>query len=225
MLWLTLAGMLLARDAPDYGGARVRTDFAEPRVASVVVGAGGSWLLGDAGAGWSGGVSERVGVDIALGDASAFAIDLEHARHHVRDAGAWFPERDVSAAAMEGFRDYFVVDAGFRLGIDVTEGTALPSAERLVVVPYLRLGVAGAVTSTRIDAPAFDGRIPVRSRELQAAPSLGAGVELRVRRWISVVPHAKAQCLIARDVGEIDGHERWGLEWRLQPALDASFNF
>lgn len=222
MLWLALAAPLHAGDAPDYRGAKVRTDFTRDRVVSVVVGLGGSWILGGNAEGYGAGVAERASVDLALGRASAFCVDLDHARHTLRDAAAYFPDASVPADATPGFRDYLTVDAGFRIGVPLVDDA--PS-DVVTAVPYLRLGVGATLTTTLLDVPAFTGRLALRSQTLVPSPSVGLGVEIRIRRWITVVPHVKAQFAIARDVGEVDLDEQWGMESRIQPAIDVAFNF
>lgn len=223
MLSLLLAGLALA-GSPEIRGARVRTDFGKPPPWSVSVGLGGSWIFGGNADGYGGGVAERVAVGLALGQASALTLDVDHARHGVRDASAYFPDADVPAGAVSGFRDYTAVDVGLRLGWDLAEG-ARRDEDAVSVVPFVRLGAGVALTTTLVDVPSFDGRLPLRSQAVLPAPSLGVGTEVRIRRWFRVVPHVKAHAVLAADASELDGGERWGVEWRIQPAVDASFHF
>lgn len=223
MLSLLLAGLALA-GSPEFRGARVRTDFGKPPPYSVAVGLGGSWIFGGNADGYGGGVAERLSVGLALGQTSALVLDLDHARHGVRDASAYFPDADVPADAVSGFRDYTALDLGLKLGLDLAEKSRVEE-DALAVVPFVRLGVAAAFTTTLVDVPSFEGRLPLRSQAILPAPSLGAGAEVRIRRWIRVVPHVKAHAVLAADASELDGSERWGVEWRVQPAVDASFHF
>src|SRR5436190_927817 len=81
-------------------------------------------------------------------------------------------------------------------------------------VPWIRLGLAAVHTSTLLTAPAFDGPFALRSNTLAPAVSLGGGVEIDLRRWLSVTPHANAQAALVEDEHERDTKSVWGLEWR-----------
>ncbi|MFZ5480276.1 MAG: hypothetical protein ACOZNI_26160 [Myxococcota bacterium] len=189
---------------------------------SVGVGLGGSVLVGGNAEAFGAGVAQRLAGDVAISRGSAFSVELAHTRHVVRDASAWFPGADVSADAMEGFRDYVSVDAGVRVG-----GVLPPDAPvgAVTAVPFARIGLAGVYTTTLLGVAGFDGRVALRSERLSPAASLGAGCEVRLLRRIAVVPHLVAQAVVEEDVGEVDGVGVWGVEWRLQPAVDASFHF
>jgi len=218
MLPLCLFALAAASDAasPD------ATADERPRITSIAVGLGGSILLGDNASGYADSLAERVVFDLATGDLVCFSLEFDHARHPLTDSGAYFPEAPVPAGALSGFRDYYALDAGFRLGVPV--GTRDPN--RVRALPYLRVGVALALTSTLLDTPSLDGRIALRSNTAWPAPSLGAGVELRIRRWISLLPHLKTQVQVFEDTAEdLGGPTRVAAEWRFQPALDVSIHF
>jgi hypothetical protein len=207
--------------ASDGGAPRAEVD-ERPRIASLAVGLGGSFLHGDNAAGYAGSLAERVVLDLATGDLVSFTLEFDHARHALTDSGAYFPEVPVPAGALSGFRDYYALDAGFRLAVPV--GTRDPT--RVRALPFLRLGVALAATSTLLDAPSLDGRVALRSNTAWPAPSVGAGVEVRIRRWISLLPHMKTQVQVFEDTAEsIGGPTRVAAEWRFQPALDVSIHF
>jgi len=218
---LPLYAIALAAAAADGTGPRFVSDRPPPLV-SVAAGVGGSWILGSNADGYGGGLSERVVVGLATGELVAFTVELDHARHLLTDAGAYFPEAPIPQGALSGFRDYLVVDLGFRFGLPVGSR----DAARVHVVPYLRLGVGVAVTSTLLDLPGFDRRVALRSNTVWPAPSLAAGAEVRIRRWISLLPHLKTQVQVFEDSAEsIGGDTRVAAEWRLQPALDVSIHF
>lgn len=216
----------LAAEAPSGGsGPRIVGELAPVRL-TLAAGLGGSWLLGDNAAGYDAALSERVEIGLPTGDLVAFTVELDHARHALTDAGAYFATDGRTAAipadAVTGFRDYLVVDAGFRFGIPVVPAGR---ADVVRVVPYLRLGVGLARTSTLLDAPGLDGRVALRSNTVWPAPSLAAGADVRIRRWISVLPHVKTQVQVFEDVAEsIGGSSRVAAEWRFQPALDVSIH-
>lgn len=210
--------------APD---PRIRApydDVAGARRGSLAVGLGGSWILGGNADGYSGGVAERIGGALAIGEVSAFVLDVEHTRHTLADAGAYFPGIAVPASSVAGFRDYVVMDAGFRLGFDFSDQTRVGRGARVSAYPFLRSGAALVLTTTRLDVPSLSGRRAISSVEASPALSLGGGAEVRIRRWISLLPHVKAQVLLKEDPSETSGGSRWGLEWRVQPAIDVSFN-
>jgi hypothetical protein len=95
----------------------------------------------------------------------------------------------------------------------------------VALVPFGRVGLAGVYTTTLLDLASFDGREVIRSERFSPALSLGAGCQVRIVRRVALEPHLVAQALVDEDVGEVDGHGVWGMEWRLQPALDVSFHF
>jgi hypothetical protein len=219
LLWM----VSLASAASGWSGAHVVGEDTRPRRASVSAGLGGSWILGENAAGYAPGLAERVTVDLALGPATAFDVEFDHARHVLDDASAYFPGANAPADALSGFRDYMSVDAGFRLGFDATAQARSPVVR---VFPYVRLGLGAAFTNTLLDGPGFAGRVAMRSRTAWPAPSVAAGVEVRVRRWISLVPQMKSQVQVFEDVAESTGGKTSvAAEWRLQPTLDVSINF
>jgi hypothetical protein len=221
---LPLFVVTCASAAPAWSGAHVAGEDEAPRRAAVAVGVGGSWIVGDNAAGYDAGAAERLVVDIATGHTTAFTVELDHARHALADAGAYFPDTPLPADAITGFRDYVVVDAGFRLALDVRGPDADP--DRVTALPYLRVGLGLALTNTLLDAPGFAGRVAMRSRTAWPAPGFTAGAEIRIRRWISLFPQIKTQFQVFEDGAEsTGGHTRVGAEWRIQPALDASINF
>ncbi len=247
MLFLATLATLAALVAPSsaaegWSGATVSGgEFGRPRVGGVAVGVGGSWIVGANGGGYRGGLAERLAFDVALGRhrpnavIGAFTVELDHARHSLTDAGAYFSDASSSAtdstgttippSALTGFRDYIVLDAGFRVGFDVS-GTERASVGEVRVLPYVRLGVGVAFSSTLLDAPSFTGRVAMRSRTAWPAPGLSLGAEVLVRRWISVLPHVKTQVQVFEDAAESMGADtRLAAEWRLQPAIDVRVNF
>lgn len=196
--------------------------YDERPAPSIAAGLGGSFIGGGNAEGYGGALAERVAVDLPTGRLVAFTIELEHARHALADAGAYFPSVTVPAGSLAGFRDYFVADAGFRFVIPVGD----PDPARVSAAPFLRLGFGIALTSTLLDAPGFDGRVALRSTTAWPMPSLAAGVEVRLRRWISLLPHAKAQVYVAQDAAESAGAPApVAAEWRFQPALDVRIHF
>lgn len=206
--------------AADWSGPRVIRDD-DPRKISVAVGLGGAWLAGGNAPGYGGGLTERLVLDVPTGDLCAFTVDLDHSRHTLVDADAYFPSVVVPGSSLSGFRDYFTVDAGFRLGFPVPRDPAVVS-----VVPYVRIGVGAVFTSTLLDAPGTDGRVAMRSNTAWFAPSLSAGGEIRIKRWISVLPHLRAQVQVVEDAPEsTDAPSPIVAEWRYQPAVDVRINF
>ena len=209
--------------AADEAGPRYVGEAA-PRWVSVAAGLGGSWIVGDNAAGYGSALSERVVVDLATGDLVGFTVELDHARHGLVDADAYFQGAPIPADAVTGFRDYLVVDAGFRFGLPV--GGPDHADDPVRVVPYVRVGAGVARTSTLLDASGFDGRVALRSNTAWPAASLSAGAEVRIHRWISLVSHLKTQVQVFQDVAEsIGGPSRVAAEWRFQPALDVSIHF
>ncbi|MDP2316082.1 MAG: hypothetical protein Q8P41_24510 [Pseudomonadota bacterium] len=223
-LYALVSSAVATGAAAEGSGPRIVGDTA-PRRAAIAAGLGGSWIVGDNAAGYGGALSERIVVDLATGDLIAFTVELDHARHALVDAGAYFPEAPIPAGALTGFRDYLVIDAGFRLGIPVGDPRARRS-DRVRGVPFVRIGVGLALTSTLLDAPGFDGRVAMRSNTAWFAPSLSAGAEVRIRPWISLLPHMKTQVQVFEDTAEsVGGPTRVAAEWRFQPALDVSIHF
>ena len=187
------------------------------------VGIGASFLTGGNAPGFGAGLLERLVLDVPTGDLIAFTVEADHARHGLTDASAYFPGLAVPADAMDGFRDYFAVDLGFRFGIDVGR----PRAEgRVRAVPFIRTAVGAVFTSTLLEAPGLDGRVALRSNTAWPAPGIGAGCELRIRRWITVIPRLDAQVLVVEDTVEYEGGPTSVVaEGRFRPAVDVSFNF
>ncbi|MDP2309034.1 MAG: hypothetical protein Q8P18_23625 [Pseudomonadota bacterium] len=210
--------------AAEGSGPRFVSD-RPPLVVSVGAGLGGSWVLGANAEGYGGALSERVTVDLPTGDLVAFTVELDHARHRLSDAAAYFPEAPIPKGALTGFRDYLGVDMGFRVGLPVGDPRAR-EATRVYAVPFFRLGLGVAVTSTLLDAPGFDGRVALRSNTVWPTPSLSAGADVRIRRWISLLPQLKTQVQVFEDSAEsVGGATRVAAEWRFQPALDVSIHF
>ena len=197
---------------------------AEPweRKVSLAVGPGVGFLVGGNGGGYGVGFAQRVRIDGALSPVTSLQLDLDHSRHPLRDASGYFEELAVPADAMEGTRDYVVLDLGAQ--VDIDPGPA-PTPDRFHVNPLVRFGAGVGFTDTKLDAPSFEGRVELRSRAVAPLISLGAGVELTVRRWLTFAPAFQFQGLLARDDGEIDHQTQVGVEMRGQATLDVTLNF
>lgn len=217
-MWLLLASTAAA----EWSGPRVVGE-TKPRKVSLAAGIGASFLVGGNGSGFGAGLLERLVLDVPTGELVAFTIEADHARHGLVDAGEYFPGLAVPADTLDGFRDYFAVDLGFRLGIDV--GTPR-ERDRVRAVPFVRPAVGVVFTSTLLEAPGLDGRVALRSNTAWPAPGIGAGCELRIRRWITVIPRLDAQVLVVEDTVEYEGGPTDVVaEGRIRPAVDVSFNF
>jgi hypothetical protein len=204
--------------------------------ATLAVGLGGAWLFGGNADGFAPGLTERVAIGFSFGrdrapddtldgppppppGTSGFELVLDHARHPLTDAGAYFPGDDVPPDAVTGFRDYLMVEPGFRIGLSRPD----PDAGHVTVVPWIHLGIALAVTSTRLDAPSLDGRLALRNVDAWPAPALGLGMDVRVRPWLALRPAVTGHVLVRDDPAESGTTTHWGAEWRIQPALDVAF--
>lgn len=196
---------------------------AEPweRTASLAVGPGVGFIVGGNGGGYGVGFAQRLRLDAALSPVTALQLDLDHSRHPLHDASGYFDELAVPADALEGTRDYVVLDFGAQVDIDPVPS---PSPDRFHVNPLVRFGAGVGFTDTKLDAPSFDGRVEMRSRAVAPVVSLGAGVELRVQRWLTFVPAFRFQGLLARDDGEIDHQTQIGVEMRGQATVDVTLN-
>lgn len=197
---------------------------AEPweRKASLAVGPGVGFLIGGNGGGYGVGFAQRARVDVALSPVTSLQLDLDHSRHPLHDASGYFDEVAIPADAIEGTRDYVVLDFGAQVDIDPVPAT---SPDHFHVNPLVRFGAGVGFTDTKLDAPSFDGRVEIRSRAVAPAISLGTGVELRVQRWLTLAPAITFQGLLARDDGEIDQQTQIGVEMRGQATLDVTLNF
>lgn len=217
---MLLALSLVNALAADWSGPRVIRDD-DPRKISVAAGLGGAWIAGSSAAGFSGGLVERLVLDVPTGDLCAFTLDLDHSRHALVDADAYFPAVRIPGGSISGFRDYFAIDVGFRLGFPVPRDPA-----RVSTVPFTRIGVGAVFTSTLLEAPGIDGRVALRSNTAWFAPSLALGAEVRIKRWISVLPQVRAQVQVVEDAPEsTDAPSPIVAEWRYQPTVDVRINF
>lgn len=197
-------------------GGEDRTDT--DRLASLAGGAGVSFVAGRNGSAMGAALAERVALSLAIGEVSAIAVELDHARHEVVD-GARFFDLEAAPGGVTGWRDYLALEAGGRIGLVIERrpGTR--------VHPWLWLGVGVVFTGTEVVVPAFTGTADIRTRAAAPIASLGFGAAVRILDWLSVQPAFKTQFLVAPDPGEVDGKEVWGLEARMQPAVDVSLDF
>jgi hypothetical protein len=221
-VWFALPGPL----APIGGAAAadvVVVDEAPRHRGSVVVGAAASIPLADTA--WGPGFAQRISGEIALGPVSSFTLDLEHARERLVDADALFPDAEVPPDAVSGARDTFLFDVGARIGVDLRRPDARDDVNAVHLVPYVRFGLVGNLVRSTLIAPAFDGEVRMPGTVAGPGVSAGAGINLRVKRWFAVNPHAKVLSLLVEDPSEDGGKDRWGVAWRVQPGLDVSFDF
>lgn len=195
---------------------------AAPPVAAVDVGGGATWLVGGNGGAYTVGPTQRASVEIGLGGRHGLALTVEHAHHRLTDAGAYWPDLAVPPTNAVGGRDALALELGPRLAIDVVDEAALPP-HRLRVYPYTRFGVGLVATDTRLEVASFDGRTPLRSRSVLPAVGLGLGAEVWARRWLALLPQVRTQAAVARDPGEVDGKDAYGVEVRVVPSLDIRF--
>jgi hypothetical protein len=208
--------------AADWSGPRVVGDDPPP-VVSIVAGLGGSFLAGGNAPGYAGGLLERLALDFPTGDLVAFSLEIDHSRHALADAGAYFSSvENVPAGSLTGFRDYFVLSPGFRFAFP----GGRPQDGVVTVRPFVLIGLGVAFTSTLLDGAGFDGRVALRSNTAWPAPSLAAGAEIRLSRRVDLLPHLEAQVHVFEDTAEsVGGPSRVTAEWRFQPALDVRINF
>lgn len=211
---LLLLSVALAQDPP--------ADAPRERSVSVATGAGVGFVLGGNGAGYGVGLAEHVGLDFRLSRVAAIQLDVDHSHHRLGDASGYFPDLVVPADSLTGTRDYLLADAGVRVSVDLARD-ADPDAVR--PVPFVRFGGGAAFSDTKLTAPAFSGQTELRSRLASPMVSVGVGVELKLRQWLSLTPHARFQAIVARDDGEIDAQTAVGVETRGQAILDVVFNF
>ena len=190
---------------------------------SAVFGAGAALSAGRNGGGHAPGLAERVGFEATFSDVSAFSFDLEHSRQAIVDARVWFPGVDVPADALRGWRDWFVLDVGPRIGADVRPGG---SGAPVWAVPWMRFGLVIAVARSRAEAPSLEGATVIVTNTVSPGLSLGAGVAVRVRDWLTLNPGFKAQVVVAVDPAEVvGGDSAVAAEWRFLPGLDVGFDF
>lgn len=191
----------------------------DPRCVTLGVGIGAAFITGANADGYGPGLTERVVFDVATGPLVTFGVALDHARHGVVDAGAYYPSVTVPDASLTGFRDYFVADLGFRYHIPIV----ILEPHRMTASPWLRTGIAAVYTSTRVEGPGFDGPVALRSTAIWPALSFGAGAELRFTPWLSANPHLVVQGALVPDAPESStaGATVSG-ELRVLPSLDVS---
>lgn len=216
-----LALSVLAHAEP--GPPALPSSTQKERSVSLIVGAGASKLVGGNGAGFGAGLAERFALDVALGRAGGIYLNVDHAHHGMKDAGAWFPEVEVDPGLVTGARDYFAVDLGGRLALRMGDPTAAPTGVR--AWPVFRFGAGALFTDTRLEVPAFTGREPVHTRLASPLLTMGAGAEVVLVDWLSLIPNASVQITGAQDPGEVDDETEVGVEIRGQLGLDLGFNF
>jgi hypothetical protein len=206
----------LASAASDWSGPRVLGGDPAP-TPTLAAGLGASFLAGGNAGAYAGGLAERILFTAPTGELVAFTLEFGHARHALVDADAYFPAVTVPAGSLDGFRDYFAGNLGFRFEFPV--GTPRPGAIR--ARPFLRVGVGAVYTSTLVEGPGFDGRIAMRSNRVWPAPTASTGADIRVLRWLTLAPHLGVEVQIDEDVAEsTGGPTHVGVEWRFTPALD-----
>lgn len=190
---------------------------------SLVVGAAATVPMADPA--WGPGFAQRLSFEVAMGPVSAFTFDVEHGRSAVVDADALFPDASVPFDAVRGHRDTFAFDAGPRIGIDLRSPEARVDLEALHAVPYVRFGVVGTLVRAELEAPAFDGTVTLPGSLAGPGVSVGAGCNVRIKRWFALNPNVKLTGMLAEDPSEDGGKDRWGVAWWMAPGLDVSFDF
>jgi hypothetical protein len=194
----------------------------EPRCGTLGIGVGAAFISGANADGYAPGVSERVTFRVATGRLVQFAVSLDHARHDLVDAGAYYPTVTVPEGSLSGFRDYFVADIGFRYHIPIV----ILEPHRMTVSPWIHTGVAVAYTSTRVEGPGFAGPVALRSTALWPGLSVGAGAELRFTPWLSADPHLIVQGMLLPDAPEsASNSDTVSGELRFLPSLDVNVRF
>lgn len=206
--------------APAAEAPAASTPVVRERHGAVAVGGGGAWLMGGNGGGYGAGFDERLGAELNFSPMAAVGLQLAHSRHPLDDASPYFPDTTVPPEALSGTRDYLDAELGLRLSMRFVSSV---NPDKIHAIPYFRFGIGGAFTDTKLEVPSFDGRQIIRSRAAAPMLGVGAGCEVQIEPWVSIVPGVSFQALLARDDGEIDKQTQVGIEVRGEGTLDVSF--
>lgn len=193
------------------------TALAAGRHPSLEGGVGLGLIGGGSGNGYGLGPSQRVGVDIPAGPVHAIVIGAEHAHHRLLDAGAYFPDETVPEDAMQGYRDRWTLTVGGRFQIQLAD----PTADRVVVEPLAEVGVGVVASHTVVELPGFDGRQVLGAWNTAPALTLGLGADVRVRRFLALVPALRVSMALQQDPPESGGDPVYGTEVRGDLGLSA----
>lgn len=184
--------------------------LAAGRHPSLEGGVGLGLLGGGSGNGYGVGASQRVGVDIPAGPVHGVFVAAEHAHHRLRDASAYFPDELVPEDAMAGFRDRWALTLGGRFQLQLAD----PAADRLVVEPLAEVGVGVIGSHTVVEAPGFAGRTTLGAWNTAPALALGLGADVRLRRFLALVPALRVSIALQQDPSESGGDPVYGTEVR-----------
>jgi len=195
--------------------------------ASFIAGLGSQWILGGSGAAYETTLAERFALVGHAGRVATLGVELRHARPGLAEGGALFYDDGSGpgiASAGSGYRDELYL--GLSLGLSFDARARLPpSRPRLEFRPLLGFTAGALITDTQLSLPGFDGPTAYRGRSVDPQVGVGTGVELRFAEWLSLSPRLDAAVTVASDEHELVAGERWGVEWRLVPAVDLGVRF
>lgn len=183
---------------------------AAERHPSLELGVGLGLLQGGNGSGYGVGPSQRLGLDVPAGKIHSVAIGIEHAHHSLLRAGAYLPGATVEDDAIEGGRDRWNMSLGGRFQLQLAD----PSADRLVVEPLGELGMSFVASHTVVTMAGLTGKATLGSWSFAPAIDIGAGADVRIRRFLALVPAFRVAVSLAENAPESGGEAVFGAEVR-----------
>jgi hypothetical protein len=190
---------------------------AADRNPAMELGLGVGVLGGGSGGGYGVGASQRAGLDIPAGPVHSVILSGEHAHHRLLDAQSYFSDAVVPEDALVGGRDRWSLNLGARFQLPL----AAPSEDRVVVEPLIEIGVGFVATHTQVIVPGFAGRTRLGSWNTAPALNVGLGADLRLRRFLSLVPAVRVATSLQQDAAEQGGPASFGAEVRGDLSLSA----
>lgn len=195
--------------------------------ASFIAGLGSQWILGGSGAAFEATLAERFALVGHAGRVATLGAELRHARPSLADGGALFYDDGSGApiaSAGSGYRDELYLGLALGLSFDA-HALVPPSRPRLEIRPLLGFTAGALFTDTQLSLAGFDGPTAYRGRSIDPQIGVGTGIELRFIEWLSLSPRLDAAVTVASDEHEVVPGKRWGVEWRLVPAVDLGVRF
>lgn len=183
---------------------------ATERHPSVELGVGLGLLTGGNGSGYGVGPSQRLGLGVPAGRIHSVAIGVEHAHHALLRAGAYLPGTTVDDDAINGFRDRWNLSLGGRFQLELAD----PSADRLVVEPLGELGMSFIASRSEVTMAGMRGQATLGAWSFAPAIDIGAGADVRVRRFLALVPAFRVAVSLAENAPESGGEAVFGAEVR-----------
>jgi hypothetical protein len=197
-----------------------------PYHAAVGFRAGASWLSGHAGAAYGSAATLGVIVDIPFGPASGFTLEADQAVHRMVDptAAVENPSGTLSEGAMSGSQRHIGVDAGFRFGFDFSD-PSYRSPNRVLVLPWLRIGGGVGITDSAITLAGFEGQTLLRTKNARPIATTGFGLQIRIPPRFQLQPQVKTVAFFGVDPNEIGDNQRLKVEFRVEPTIDLLVSF